>query len=103
METFAAALKTYRLALGWSLETLAARSGADISLCSRLETGHRNPTPDNLAKLCAGLGLPGKDRDRLWLLAGFVPPDVPTAALAALIAAYRVAARAGAETTEEAA
>ena len=102
METFGSALKAYRRSLGWSQEQLSARSGVDLSLCSRLETGDRNPTRDSLGKLCAALGLPARRRDRLYLLAGFVPPDVPTAALEALLAAYRVAASA-AETTEEAA
>ena len=102
METFGSALKGYRRALGWSQERVAALSGMDLALVSRLESGQRNPTPDSLAKLSGALGLPDKDRDYLYIEAGFVPPDVPTAALRALLAAYRVAASA-AETTEEAA
>ena len=94
METFGSALKGYRRALAWSQERVAAMSGVDLALVSRLESGQRNPTHDNLAKLAEALGLPDKDRDYLYLVAGFVPPDVPTAALRALLAAYRVAASA---------
>lgn len=99
--TFGATLRDDRRIMEVSLEQLAARSGLDISLLSRLESGERNPTRDSLPRICAALGLGERDRDHLFLIAGFVPPDVPVRALAALLAAYRVAA--STEAREEAA
>lgn len=85
MGTFGAHLRRHREARGWSQERLAGECGVDHSLVSRIESGQRNATRDVLGKLCAGLGLPGAARDRLYLVAGYTPPDLDAGALAGLV------------------
>lgn len=89
MDTFRATLKRHREAHRWSQDRLAYVAEMDHSLVSRIESGHRNPTREALAKLCAGLELDEDERDRLYLLAGFVPPDLDMGALAGLVEMLR--------------
>jgi transcriptional regulator with XRE-family HTH domain len=55
-------LKRLRLAKGWTLKTLAERSGVSYVVVRRLEsggrTGTRQPRPDTLAKLARALNVP---------------------------------------------
>jgi transcriptional regulator with XRE-family HTH domain len=82
---FRAALKRHREARRWSQEWCAGECGVDHSLLSRIESGQRNITRAALAKLCAGLELPDGERDRLYLLAGYTPPDLDAETLAGLV------------------
>lgn len=68
---------------------LAEWAGMDHSLVSRLESGERNPTRDSLPPLCNALRLMPREVEALYLGAGFVPPGVDTATLAALIEIVR--------------
>ena len=43
---------------GWSLDTLAARSGLSRATLSRLENAEASPTAETLGKLCAAYDLP---------------------------------------------
>jgi len=52
-----ARLRKVRQARGLSRQDLAARSGIPQETLSRLETGRRDPRPDTLRKLAAGLGI----------------------------------------------
>ena len=47
-----------RQALGWSLDTLAEKSGEDKALLSRIETRSRNPTIRALGKIAGALSVP---------------------------------------------
>lgn len=72
----AARLYALRTARRLSQETAAARCGVDHSLLSRLESGRRSVTRESVTKIVTGYGLSVEDADRLYLLAGFVPPDL---------------------------
>ena len=50
-----ARLRSTRLALGWSLDDLAARTNVSASTISRLETGKRTISLDLLVPLCAAM------------------------------------------------
>lgn len=50
-------LRTLRTEHGWSLDTLAARSGVSRASLSRLESGEVSPTAAVLGRLCAAHGL----------------------------------------------
>lgn len=89
MDTFRATLKRHREAQRWSQERLAYAAQMDHSLVSRIESGQRNPTRDAIAKLSAAMELPESQRDRLYLLAGFTPPDLDMGALAGLVEMLR--------------
>lgn len=75
-DTFRSTLKRHREARRWSQERLALECAMDHSLVSRIESGQRGVTREAVAKLCAGLELPGAERDRLYLLAGYLPLDI---------------------------
>lgn len=49
-------LRSLRLARGWTLDELAARSSLSASTISRIETGHRRLALDNLVHLARALG-----------------------------------------------
>jgi transcriptional regulator with XRE-family HTH domain len=85
VDTFRAALRRHREARRWSQERVAAECEMDHSLVSRIESGQRGITPAALAKLCAGLELGQRDRDRLYLLAGYCPPDLDMATVLGLV------------------
>lgn len=89
MDSFRATLRRHREALRWSQERLAYAAQMDHSLVSRIESGQRNPTRDAIAKLCTALELPESACDRLYLLAGFTPPDLDMGALAGLVEIVR--------------
>lgn len=72
---FATHLKMYREARRWSQERLATESEMDHSLVSRLESDQRTPTREAVLKLSVGLELAAIDRDRLLMLAGYMPID----------------------------
>ena len=91
-DDFRALVRRYRERRRWSQERLAAEAEMDHSLVSRLESGQRQPTREALAKLCAGLGLDRGDADRLWLAAGFVPPELDREMLREALALVRGAA-----------
>ncbi len=81
METFRAALKRHREARRWSQMLAAAECAMDHSLLSRLESGQRSPTHESIHKLSVGLELDPASTDRLYILAGFVPPAMETATM----------------------
>src|SRR6476469_6097138 len=49
-------LRSHRTARGWSLDELGARTQLSPSTISRIETGHRRITLDQLRPLAAALG-----------------------------------------------
>ncbi|POH71888.1 helix-turn-helix transcriptional regulator [Arthrobacter glacialis] len=49
-------IRGLRLALGWSLDNLAARCGLSPSTLSRIETGHRRIALDQLVPIARALG-----------------------------------------------
>lgn len=51
-------LKHRRLAVGWSLDDLAERSGVSRASLSRLENAEVSPTAETLGKLCTAFGTP---------------------------------------------
>lgn len=93
-DDFRALGRRYRERKRWSQERLTAEAAMDHSLVSRLESGQRQPTREAITKLCAGLTLDGGDADRLWLTAGFVPPDLDADELRAALALVRTASAA---------
>lgn len=84
-EDFRAILRAHRARRGWSQERLAAEAAMDHSLVSRLEGGQRAPTRDAIGKLARALSLTDAQRDRLYLAAGYISPDLDTHALATLV------------------
>ncbi|WP_181301297.1 helix-turn-helix domain-containing protein [Bosea sp. 124] len=50
-------LKATRQGLGWTLDTLAERTGVSRAMISRVERGESSPTAALLDRLCAGLGI----------------------------------------------
>lgn len=52
-----AGLKAARQRLGWTLDTLAERTGVSRAMISRVERGESSPTAALLDRLCAGLGI----------------------------------------------
>lgn len=76
---FRGLLKRHREARRWSQERLAAQAEMDHSLVSRLESGQRSPTREAIDKLARGLELPGEQKDRLLIAAGFFPEHVESA------------------------
>jgi transcriptional regulator with XRE-family HTH domain len=50
-------LKATRQRLGWTLDTLAERTGVSRAMISRVERGESSPTAALLDRLCAGLGI----------------------------------------------
>ena len=54
-ELVSARLRSTRLALGWSLDDLAARTNVSASTISRIETGKRTISLDLLVPLCAAM------------------------------------------------
>lgn len=95
-----ARIRGLRLARGWSLDALAARCQLSASTLSRIETGHRRISVDQLVPIARALGVPldqlvesaGDDdvvirprRDRahgvtVWLLSREQSPDGLTVA-----------------------
>ena len=69
-------LKAIRESRRLSMERAGARCGIDYTHVSRLEAEKRILTRDVAAKLVAGYGLDRELADRLYLLAGLVPPDL---------------------------
>jgi transcriptional regulator with XRE-family HTH domain len=70
-------MKKERLARGWSLRELAARTGISFTHLSRIENGHRPPT-EAVAKACdrvfperRGYFLEYYEESRTWMPAGF--------------------------------
>ena len=57
--------------------------GFDHSYLSRLCTGTRLPSPEGVGHICRGLQLSPIERFRLYIAAGFLPPDMPPAWLTA--------------------
>lgn len=72
---FATQLKAHRDRRNWSQERLSIESEMDHSLVSRLESDQRTPTRGAILKLSLGLQLTPQDRDRLLMLAGYMPID----------------------------
>ncbi|MGI8403943.1 MAG: helix-turn-helix domain-containing protein [Thermomicrobiales bacterium] len=54
----------------------ADRIGVDGSYISRLITGHRRPSREVCQQIADGLELTCRERRRLTVLAGFIPPDM---------------------------
>ena len=57
--------------------------GLNHSYINRLCLGGRKPSPEGVAAICEGLELSRLERFRLYVSAGFVPPDMPPAWLTA--------------------
>ena len=70
--TFERLLRRTRIKKGLSQIDVAERSTISRSLVSRLESGDRAPTRDNIAALCIGLGLTTWECERMYRSAGFV-------------------------------
>ena len=70
---FADLLAHYRTRVRLSQSRLAEAAGYDHSYVSRLETGARNPTRDNITAFARALALDPPERDRLLASAGFLP------------------------------
>lgn len=86
---FRALLQRHREARRWSRGQLARAAKLDDSLITRLGSGVRNPTRDNIAKLVAALELAPAEADELWLAADFIPPTIPRETFAVLVATFR--------------
>src|SRR5579859_6484950 len=68
---FGTLLRQYRLAAGWSQETLAERASISVETVSALERGTRRaPRPDTVALLIEALALDGANRADLIRAAG---------------------------------
>ncbi len=73
---FRGLLRRQREAQRLSQEELGRRADLSYSMISRLESGERDPMPDTLGKLVAGLTLSDDLADRLYLSAGYLPPSL---------------------------
>ena len=73
MSSAGAHIQQRRKAVGLSQAALAAKIGVDKSFLSLVENGRRNPTEDQVGRMCAILGLPP---ELLLLEAGRLPQDV---------------------------
>lgn len=61
---------------GLTRDEAAERIGIDGSYVSRLITGGRKPSPEMCQQIADGLKLTCRERRRLTVLAGFIPPDM---------------------------
>lgn len=80
LQSFADVLAEYRERAKLSQTKLAKASGFSHSYISRLESGERAPTVETVYTLARTLNLPGPDRDRMLISAGFMPVE-PSAVL----------------------
>jgi transcriptional regulator with XRE-family HTH domain len=72
---FGSVLKTMRERAGLSQNQLARLSGLDHSYLSRLESGQRHPSYDTVARLARVLARDRQERELLFAVAGYVPPE----------------------------
>jgi transcriptional regulator with XRE-family HTH domain len=70
--SFARHLRQQRIRRGLAQAAVADKSELSLSLVSRLESGTRQPTRNNLDALCRGLQLSSLESERLYKTAGFV-------------------------------
>lgn len=61
LDSFAAAVRRRRLALGLSQEALAEMAGVDRTYISGIERGVRNPTIRTAGRIAEALGVPLRD------------------------------------------
>jgi len=67
-------LRTYRERAGLSQRSLAARSGVNVAIINRMESGDRGASgPDQVLAIAGALGLGEDDTDSLLASAGFWP------------------------------
>lgn len=89
MERFGEALKRLRVARGLTQRRLSLKIGMSDTAISRWEDGTRHPQRQSVRLLVRALGLDGEERDRLYVAAGLLPPDVDPAVMLAACRAIR--------------